>query len=479
MDTWHNSWLRFLLLSAILLLVLSQTCEVSQAEAKPRGSNPAGQGQIHGLGPVYPGGGMGMRAGVKAKVVKAAKANPKTSVKATGKKVRKAPNKSPVPAKAPAKKPPKPQKPITPKVVCLKNPAVPAGKLDITERICQAKKILAMQHADAGYCTKEVQVCKWKGKGKARQRTCNAKKVQYFCRHNILLAAMDETSGEIKIVKVDASTGRSETTGYSVLQRTHDGVDSEYDVHSPPGKLVIGMQFAVQLRTARGIVIERALYTPYTRELRAAYPELVTLGWNYLQEGLNTAREKIEKSGVSLDDIDPRVIFALVMVEHFTNEELSDAEVEEEMYRVALTIGANGGAAYKYSVSKTGARGIGQFMPQTWNSLRGRYPNLLTKEFFAGSAEHSQAFLAQYLLSVEDLKYLFNQRDWRQPPRAWAFLADPRGVGEYLALAYNGGAPRAHRWVNSDRRMTLPAEGTKYVAKFSQVWRVLERLSSE
>ncbi|MCX6778765.1 MAG: hypothetical protein NTU97_00850 [Candidatus Magasanikbacteria bacterium] len=388
-------------------------------------------------------------------------------------KVVKETNQSLTPAK-PAKKQPKVQRPVTPKVVCLRNPAVPEGRLDITERICQAKRLLANRVADAGYCTKTTMKCRGKGK---RQK-CREVTTSSFCRRSILIAAMDP-KGNIKVIEVDAQTGKSETAGYTVQLSVRDGVDSEYDVRVPPGQLVVGMQFPLQMKTARGLIIERALYTPYTRELREAYPELVTLGWSYLNDGLSEARQKIEESGVSLDDIDPRAVFTLVMIEHFSNEELSDARVEEEMYRVALTLGANGGAAYKYSVSSAEARGIGQFMPKTWAALRSRYSQLLNMEFFSGSTSHPQAFIAQYLLAKEDLKYLLGQRGWRgESMRIWTFLSDPRQVGEFLALAYNGGGPRAHRWLESNRKMTIPLEGVKYIRKFNQVWSVLERLQT-
>jgi len=358
---------------------------------------------------------------------------------------------------------------------CRRNPAIPKQKIDIMERICVAKNLLSSgQQAEAKYCKKIIRVCTGKGKN----RKCTDKKISRFCGRSVLLASMDADDGMIKVVEI-SSEGKSSVKGYAIRLLSRDGVDSEYDVSSPPGQLVIGIQFPLQIRTSQGLKLERAIYTPYSKELREKFPELVTLGWQYLNTGLATARTKIEKEGVTeIKRILTKVILTLVLIEHFSNEELEDDQLEEEIYRVALTLGANQEKAYRYSVSGVGARGIGQFMQITWKSLHRRYLGLLPKDFFQGSAQHPSALIAQFLLANEDLNFLFSHKGWRTTEKQAAFLVDSRQVGEYLALSYNGGAPRAYRWLVSGRTMTLPKEGTKYIRKFNQVWQYLTDLKT-
>lgn len=365
----------------------------------------------------------------------------------------------------------------TPKTLkkCRRNPAIPKQQIDIMERICVAKSMLAERQAEAKYCKKTIQVCQGKGK----QKKCTSKETSRFCGRSVILASMDADDGMIRIVEISPE-GKPSVKGYNIRLLSRDGVDSEYDVSSPPGQVVIGVQFPLQIKTAHGLKLERAIYTPYSKELRQEFPEMVTLGWQYLNTGLSTARVRIEKEGVSeIRRILPKVILTLVLIEHFSNEELSDDQLEEEIYRVALTLGANQEKAYRYSVSGVGARGIGQFMQRTWNSLRGRYPGLVPRDFFQGSAQHPSALIAQFLLANEDLNFLFSQVDWRKDKgKQQSFLNDQREVGEYLALSYNGGAPRAHRWLASGRTKTLPSQGFKYIRKFNQVWRYLTDLET-
>ncbi|HPV70709.1 MAG TPA: lytic transglycosylase domain-containing protein [Candidatus Magasanikbacteria bacterium] len=344
--------------------------------------------------------------------------------------------------------------------------------LDIFERISRAK-ILLKEHPVKIRCPRTTTVCNNR-RGAAKR--CWQKTSSYFCRKEIRLAAMNATTGEIQLITVNAETGKSQTPGFSVKRESRDGVDSEFEIRVPPGQLVVGLQFPLEVRTAKGRVAERAFYVPYTAELAAAFPEIVGHGWGYLRSRLTTARQEAERAGVDLSKIDTKVIATLVFIEHFTNEELSSSEVRREMNRVLFTLGANGGTAYRYSVSGVGARGLGQFMPATWKSLLQRYPTLVDREFFAGSLEHRVAFRAQFLLAKEDLQYLLNQKGWRgdNAPRTENFLADPRQVGEFLALAYNAGGPRATKWLSSDRKMAIPDEGRKYIRKFNQVFQILQ-----
>lgn len=344
--------------------------------------------------------------------------------------------------------------------------------LDIFERFSRAKQLM-VEHPVKIRCSKTTTVCNNR-RGKARR--CWQEKINFFCRREIRLATMNATTGEIQLITVNAETGKSRTPGYSVKRRSRDGVDSQFVVRVPPGQLVIGLQFPLEIQTAKGRKGERAFYVPYTAELAAAYPEITNKGWDYLRDGLTTARKEARLAGVNLSKINTKVVASLVFIEHFTNEELNSSEVKEEMNRVLFTLGANSGTAYRYSVSGVGARGLGQFMPATWKSLSQRYPTLVNKEFFAGSADHRVAFRAQYLLAKEDLQLLLNQKDWRgeNNPRTVAFLKDKRQVGEFLALAYNAGGPRAVNWLKSERKAAIPNEGRKYIRKFNQVFRILQ-----
>ncbi|MBI5077227.1 hypothetical protein HZB94_02510 [Candidatus Falkowbacteria bacterium] len=354
--------------------------------------------------------------------------------------------------------------------VCPRNPALPADKIDVQERICSARELLKSERAEMKICEKKKMICRGKGTKRHCGMVVTAKPI---CYRTIILASMDVKTGRLAIIEmIRLKNGKWSRIGYAIHSGASDGVDTEYEVRSPPGQVVLGIQYPLSLRTHRGLERVRAVYTPYSDALVNAFPELIEVGYLYLFHELEVARQKITEAGVDVADINWETLFALVLVEHLTNEVVEDKNVERETRRVLSTIGANQELAYRYSVSSAKARGIAQIIPRTWNALHRRYPKLVSADFYRGTATHSIALVTQILLAKEDLKFLFSQKGWRKnPSRREEFLRDSRGVGEYLALAYNGGAPRAYRWLESGKKIALPREGLRYIQKFNQVWK--------
>jgi hypothetical protein len=378
----------------------------------------------------------------------------------------KLPKKKPIAVQREKKDKQRPSVPALAREVCRRNPTFPASKIDIQERICSGRELLKNERAEIKVCEKKKTICR--GKGKKRQcRTVVT--AQPICYRTIILVSMDAKTGQMSVVEM--KNGKPSKPGYAILRGTADGVDTEYEVKSPPGQVVLAIQYPLTVRTGRGMERVRAVYTPYSDELVSAFPELIEFGYLYLYHKLEEARDKITESGVDVSRVGWEALFALVLVEHFTNEVVASQDVEKEARRVLATIGANQELAYRYSVSSARARGMAQIIPRTWMALHRRYPKLVSADFYRGAATHSVALIAQTLLAKEDLQFLFSQRSWRKnADKQKEFLSDSRAVGEYLALAYNGGAPRAYRWLESERTAALPREGSLYIKKFNQIW---------
>lgn len=350
----------------------------------------------------------------------------------------------------------------SPSIICKRDPSVPAGRVDIRERICESKRLLAERRAEIKVCATKTQIYQDKKKKQIRQG-------RPICRRIMLLAALEVKSGKLGILEIPAG-GKLTSAGFTLRRLSRDGVDSEFDVKSPPGWVVTGIQYPLTIKVARGFQRVRAVYTPFSGDLLREFPELAKLGQDYLDQQIMEAASQIKKAGVDVSDISPTVLKTLILVEHFTALKTDEAAVLDEVERIFATLGANGPDAFKYSVSGAGARGIGQFMKQTWETLRGRYPKLLPAEFFSGSGNHAASLRAQFLLAKENQAYLFSRRGWRDRDRRAEFLKDERAAGQFQALAYNAGAYRAYCWEESRRRMNIPGEARGYLAKFAAIW---------
>jgi hypothetical protein len=352
-------------------------------------------------------------------------------------------------------------------VVCPRDPMVESGKVDVLQKICEAKKLLKSRQAKWTISTTQSKQMVCKGKGKKRK--CQEKLVtKKFRERTILLASLSLETQVITMVEVPEKLN-TKVNGYQVQRLSRDGVDSEFEITAPPGQIVLALQFPLKVKSAKGLVLERAVYVPYSREMTAKFPEIIARGRGYLAASIAAARLKIDAGGANLYTISDELVASLIMVEHFSREVVPNDEVEDEITKVLFTIGANGDEAYRYSVSGAGARGVAQMMPKTYRSLNKRYPKLLMADFYAGTANVPNAMVSQFLLAAEDLKFLFSQRGWDEL-RAEGFKHDARRMGAYLSVAYNGGAPRAARWEDSGQVLPLPAESAKYVVKFHQVW---------
>jgi hypothetical protein len=140
------------------------------------------------------------------------------------------------------------------------------------------------------------------------------------------------------------------------------------------------------------------------------------------------------------------------------------------LVREVLTIiGANTTNAYAYSRSPAGARGLFQFIPDTYKRIARRYPRAgLKMDFVEGCTDHVNAAKASLLLFDADLDSL--------PENRLATLRNNvHETGRYLAAAYNCGAKRVYRSAKNCRSTwtcQLPEETKIYLKKFDVVWQL-------
>jgi hypothetical protein len=371
------------------------------------------------------------------------------------------------------------------------DPASPEAELikddSIIDNIDTAWNELANQ--EAGFELRSVPA-RQAGKG-SRRREIKPKLIHQL-RYNVLLAVLDLKSErkEIEFVKVDQN-GVSERPEFAVEKGMPIGMGTKYEVSSPSGYAVLAVKRALRL----GGGYEEVRYSPYTPALDCQVVR--STGFNYLKSQLSQAQTDFKDKQVKsrayedkliADVIPAKVSLALSIIEHVDpnrferlsekfqqsmNQEIGDVEAMKLLANeIFTTVGANRESSYAYAVSKAGARGLFQFIPQTYANIRGRYARAkLDEDFAEGMNNHVNGAKASLLLFDSDLSFLsVNRRN--------TLLQSPEVMGMYLASAYNSGAPRTAKAIDqhgADWRKHILPETQKYVRKFLAVYRALQK----
>ena len=122
------------------------------------------------------------------------------------------------------------------------------------------------------------------------------------------------------------------------------------------------------------------------------------------------------------------------------DRETREAVMERQLTRSLTVFGLNGPRSYNAQISLPGASGVAQLMPETYNSLRKKYPKMLEKtpeSFYEWAIRHDVALQYQAI-------HIYDQ--YRQFP-SWIrtrwdeIMRDPRtrlGIMTILACGYNG-----------------------------------------
>ncbi len=185
------------------------------------------------------------------------------------------------------------------------------------------------------------------------------------------------------------------------------------------------------------------------------------------------------------------LLFSIALIEQIDDREFGGAcpadncreyAVDKALVHLAL----NRENAFRYNVSRTGARGIMQFMNTrripTYRSMVRRYPEArLIEDYLSGTADIKNSLKAALCLLDWHLSILpQGVRD--------IFLENPRRGGIFSLVSYNAGPDDAQRLYNVFERQRLSLDDVEilrrvlkretfgYITKYRGVWEIIERL---
>lgn len=341
-------------------------------------------------------------------------------------------------------------------------PENPYG-FDVLAAIDRGREVLE-KGEPAGFNMCKATRTVWSGKGKKRKG--HLVEFKRLCDVSTKLAVRNVKDDNIQVITVRAD-GTSVPDGYKVYYTPSRSVNTEFDVTHPPGYLVLAIRRAIPIRDKGPTEV---VYTPYSNELDI--PLVRNAGTRYLRDNVYGAAKRLNgarwrsvclNAHPKMRDSLTSISITLAVTEHVDPDRFTGGVPPMQLLRETLTtIGANRPLAYRYAVSPVGARGLFQFMPDTYQGLTRNYARTgLTADFMAGVNDHANAAAASLLL-FDDILNVFT------PQECDAMADDDEEMGRALAAGYNYGPTRVRRKMLAfdDWISYLPEETQTYIAKY-------------
>lgn len=292
--------------------------------------------------------------------------------------------------------------------------------------------------------------------------------------YNVLLAVKNikDRNSNIELLRLKRN-GEKSPPGFEIEFEKPNGANTEFTIKRPEGFIVLAIKRVVG---GKKNGYREVVYTPYSKELDL--PEIRQEGQNYLRTMISRAADNLRQRGVRsrsfgmlvADVVPSSVAFTLSINEHIDPGRFRAGVPDVKLINeVLVVIGANKENAFRYAVSKAGARGLFQFIPTTYALVRIKYPKVdLERDFIKGMDDHLNAAKGSLLLFDLDMS--------RLPKEDREYLRNnPETMGRYLAATYNGGPGHATSALKRHGRgweKYVKPETIVYLQKFTALWKI-------
>ena len=250
--------------------------------------------------------------------------------------------------------------------------------------------------------------------------------------HFVWTLAIGQKSGPLTVIRMD-ETGKNDQ-GLVITWPVDNFINTRFRVSMPEGTIVFAQRRPVRTKDS----YQEAVYTAYSPELDTK--TMRTAGMDYLRHLQRLAYDRIKDHDVRshvapnltvADKIPTSTVLRLMITEHIDPLHMKYVGIEQCVHEVLVTIAANREHAYAYAKSSAGARGLPQFMEDSYEMVRENYPKaLLEPDFERGMSDLHNAILASVLLLDLELTQL--PRDFLR-----RFSDSSQQVASFLAAGYN------------------------------------------
>jgi len=195
------------------------------------------------------------------------------------------------------------------------------------------------------------------------------------------------------------------------------------------------------------------VYAPYSALVHQ--PEIVSAGKQFLDEHVAKAFVRLAELKIKSHAFPDQLVVQTITPQFIKNiflTEQTDPKLimlagdggQKLAERVMVRLATNGETAFRYTYSKTGALGLGQIMPGTYDSVAKRYPNAkLIKDSGMGRVDIDNAIIASILVfddHLQSVKDRVANAKSTQGDKYWQAIEDNSSkLEEVRAAIYNGG----------------------------------------
>jgi len=282
-----------------------------------------------------------------------------------------------------------------------------------------------------------------------------------------------QKTGPLSVVRMDEMGTNDQ--GFTVTWAVDNFINTHFRITKPDGYIVFAQRRPVRAKNG----YEEGVYTAYSPELDTK--KMRSAGMDYLRHLQRLAydriknhdvRSRVEPNATVADKIPTSMVVRLMITEHVDPQHMKFVGIEQCIHEVLFTIAANREHAYAYAKSSAGARGLPQFMEESYQMVRANYPKaLLEPDFERGMSDLHNAVLASVLMLDLELTHL--------PRNTLARFSDssPEFVA-FLAAGYNRNPVHVVRTYRRTRSLTggnAPYQSKMYVRIQSSVGKFLDQ----
>jgi len=285
-----------------------------------------------------------------------------------------------------------------------------------------------------------------------------------------------QKTGPLTVLRMDEKGFND--AGFTVTWAVDNFINTRFTITRPEGYIVFAQRRPVRSASKPG-TYEMGLYTAYapemdTKTMRTAgmdYLKLLQrLAYNRIKD--HDVRSRVSPNATVADQIPTSMVLRLMIAEHIDPLRMRYVGIEQCIHEVLITIAANRGRAYAYAKSSAGARGISQFIEDSYHMVRDNYPSaLLEPNFERGMLDLRNAVLASVLHLDLELTHL-PQKTLKTITKSDEHLFN------FLAAGYNRNPAKVAKTFHRTKSMTggnSPAETKMYVRIQGFVGRFLKK----
>jgi len=279
--------------------------------------------------------------------------------------------------------------------------------------------------------------------------------------HFVWVLAVGQKTGPLTMLRMD-ETGKNDQ-GFTVTWPVDNFINTKFRVEKPDGYIVFAQRRPVHGKDG----YEEGVYTAYspefdTRKMRDAGMDflhhLQRLAYDRIKD--HDVRSHVTPNVTVADRIPTGIVLRLMITEHVDPLHMKYVGIEQCVHEVLITLAANQSHAYAYAKSIAGARGLPQFMEDSYQMVRANYPSaLLEPDFERGMGDLRNAVLASVLLLDLELTQL--------PRDTLARFVDSRQqFAAFLAAGYNRNPAKVAQTYHRTHALTggnAPYENKMYV----------------